>query len=301
MNRTSSSARRKKSRGFTVLELVISGTIMVAVIMISFDVMLTGVKISRASMDASTSRNQARAGIDDIKLTLDQGKGMMASVTSGPKTLFADDSRYFFVRKPAIGPGGHVLDDKDEVVMYLLMPALKPEHGPNVLVRQTVYVNGITPVSTEERKTLMTNVDSMRVRYFASRTISPTLSTYLLPGDVVNTKPVGSQVRIFEMIAPWHSLRVRSNRTSEESEGLNVLSIGADIKVVGNVVSIDVPSILAKPVDFVLEVDGRNVADAATMTNFADSVSVSITQIVRDKDGKSRKEIREINARLKNR
>lgn len=155
-------------------EMMVSGAILCGVVVLSFETMVTSVKISADSVDTTSPQQLARTGLD--MLTKDIQSADMSygkrSVSGIPVHSTDND---LWLRQPVRDMMGNVVPGQKRIVRYFLKGSSGSE-APNNVYRESYTVQGSTVVSSSTSKKVMTNVQDLTFDYRGTAVISPAIS-----------------------------------------------------------------------------------------------------------------------------
>lgn len=262
----------KKNRAFSTPELMVSGGIMLAVTILSFDVMLTGAKLSTAGVEASSHEAEARTGVDIIQRDIAESDGVKSKLndTGGTK---ANNHKTLILKKSIYDANGNVVAGKSSYVVY----TVEPVRGKNCLVRYTGIQVGTNAFTLVKDQPVISDLKSIQIITMKSSTITPSLGVYLLPGPTTSGTPSGNQIRLRGATIPEADVSASECSATANTGAINTAlsNLTSKILIVGNTVTLKL-GIATKPADFLFETDMTNAITADYDTN-ASRVAIAVT------------------------
>ncbi|MBS1710392.1 MAG: hypothetical protein JSS71_01555 [Armatimonadetes bacterium] len=262
----------KKNRAFSTPELMVSGGIMLAVTVLSFDVMLTGAKLSTAGVAASSHESEARNGVDIIQRDIAESDGVKSKLndTGGTK---AKNNKTLILKKSIYDANGDVVVGKCSYVVY----SVQKVDGKDCLVRYTGIQVGTNPFTLVKDRSIISDLVSIKIITMRSSTISPFLGIYTLPGPTTSGTPSGNKIRLRGATIPEANVSASECSATADGGAINTALCNLTSKVlcVGNTVSLKL-GIATKPADFLFETDMTN-AITADYDSDASRVAIAIT------------------------
>lgn len=261
----------KKNRAFSTPELMVSGGIMLAVTVLSFDVMLTGAKLSTAGVAASSHESEARNGVDIIQRDIAESDGVKSKLndTGGTK---AKDDKTLILKKSIYDASGNVVAGKCSYVVYTVQKV----DGEDCLVRYTGIQVGANAFTLVKDRSVISDLKSMKIITMKSTSVSPVLGVYTLPGPTTSGAPAGNQIRLRGATIPEANVSACESSATADGGAINAAlsSLTSKVLCVGNTVSLKL-GIATKPADFLFETDMTNAITADYDAN-ASRVSIAI-------------------------
>ncbi len=170
--------KRRLIRGMTTMEFAVSSTIMVGVMVLSFDVMATGVQITKKAQNDSTANEQNRSTLDKFVKDVQTSEAIMEEFRFGSENLKTSKDE-IVLRLPKFNAGGVKLLGQYEIVGYYV------KNGPRKdLVRVSAQVNLFTAYGVKS-EVIARDVHKLNFYYGRNETLSYDYSTgkFYLPND----------------------------------------------------------------------------------------------------------------------
>lgn len=234
---------------------------MVGVVVLSFETMLTGVKVSQTSTSHSAQSNDARAAFNQLtsdlrlaeKVITEYKKGSIDGVSGADKIT---------LRVPVFNPAGRRVVGQWKIVNYFLKP-VAGDDGPYNLIRTTGDVNGNANPNNVTSTNIATNIGNLKLDYFLQQSIPVTGSAVIFPATVTTATPTGNAMRIFEVKAPWAGLNLTDSVDGTIGNGIPTLNLAlAGITVLGSGLVTPVLAPAGSKVDMLFQVATNQTRDS---------------------------------------
>jgi hypothetical protein len=216
--------RLKKSAAMTTIEALVSGAIMVGVIVMSFDVMIAGVKVSNKAVKDSeankTNRSVLERFVHDVNLSeAIVGRKMIGLI---PITSRKDSVT---LRQPVFNPDGSKRPNEFMYVTYYFAAVLGNDNFYRVASKST---NGIWGFPQFEM--IAENVDDYELKYSRRDTSSydagingfPLMGSDDAAVDSITYPPIG-QLRVESLRLGWNGMSYDSRARIDSSPGVQIL------------------------------------------------------------------------------
>jgi hypothetical protein len=186
--------KNRKNRAMTTMEALVSGSIMVGVIVMSFEVMVTGAKMSQKATNDSTANEESRSGLEQLVKDVQNAEAIVASKVVGSIPLTSGANRVI-LRLPKFDANGKVRGNEYEYIAYYAITL----DGKTALKRiSATEVNGNMGMPTAP-KTIVDDLKQLDFHYLTKTEISfdPMQNGFVLPGTDVNKKrPAPTEVSV---------------------------------------------------------------------------------------------------------
>lgn len=263
--------KTRKTKGFSTPELMVSGGVMLAVTVLTFEVMLTNTKLSADSVAATTQESQQRSGIDLIQQDILESNATVSTVTA-EKKFNAKDNMTLILRQPVYDGAGKVVANQKKYVVY----TRKDHDGKQCLVRLAGIQTGTSNFDLIQTDIIATDVEKLEYRLAKSISITPSVTGLLLPATATNSEPKGSQIRMLKLEWPYNNTKLDNDIESRTSRGVNTAQLailGTQITTASLISSKTTP---LPPVDVLYEVDEEYSSKADNSTD-ANQIKVWLT------------------------
>lgn len=243
------SGRRRLTRGMTTMELAVSSLVMVGVVYLSFDVMVTSAKLSKAGVERAAESGESRTGFDRLTDDLRRSDAILSEGDDDDDDSAGDVG--VVMRIPATGVGGVLIPGEHKIVTYLYFASSRPDVAPGYVVRQEAVQRG-GQTGRVVQETVATRVARARYQFLRAMTVEPVSGRFPLPLRPVSCTPVGGQMKITGISAP--SLGIVSGELASLNLGLVSLTLGP-LRISGNDLVVSGGLTATGPIDVLGEVD----------------------------------------------
>lgn len=281
----------------TTIEMSISGGIFVGIIVMSFQTMLAGAKLSSNTVASDQTREQVEKSQKALDKDLDASSKLVASFTGTGYTHTSTPNKISML-VPKIN--GKVISTTEfEVITYSLVPEVGKD-GPNLLIRTETKVKSGKSDAPMEHK-VAKNVKSLTVEYTKAFSITPSAGKVSLPAAISTGKPVGAQMQILGISCAPAGIQAGSSRVTINQSGVSALDLLANgLTMIGA----DLLPSLALPanavVDLVSRVDPSYKPVPAEPQNLANQVTYKIVIVDTKSKGMTKERILTQSVRLPN-
>lgn len=267
------SIRRSKRSGMTTMELVVSGTVMLGVVVMGFDVMLTGVKVSKKATNDAAVNEQNRSLVERFNNDVQNS----IAVIGGKPLLglgISSDKEQVVLKVPKFDAYGRRIANSYELISYYL----STNGNGNCIKRSTCNYNGLLVSGLSTPEVVVEYVENVKFEYGKATTLTYDTgnSGFLLPGtDNDSSDPAYGKVSLTSMKCSWGRMVLDTRNQIKSSPAVNISNNKVQISgaVAGSTVdaaffvSSDTASLLV-PVDLnanfvritakIKKVEGRN-------------------------------------------
>lgn len=242
---------KKKSNAFTLVEMLVSGTIMVAVTVLSFDVMATGARLSAAGVQASSKEADTRTDIEILQKDILEADRIKTQINDSG-LMKAKAKQTLILRKPVFNAAGNVVVGK-----YLYVVYTREGSGKGAFVmRLTGIQTGNSPFSLTKDRMMFKDIKAMRFATLKTSTIQPNLGEYNLPGTMTSDYPKGSKIRLRGATIPEAGVRLVYDTAGSSAATIKTAlsPLNSQINTTGSVVGLKLGP-ATKAADFIYETD----------------------------------------------
>lgn len=267
------SMRRSKQSGMTTMELVVSGAVMLGVVVMGFDVMLTGVKVSKKATNDAAANEQNRSLIERFNNDVQNS----IAVIGGKPLLglgISSDKEQVVLKVPKFDAYGRKIANSYELITYYL----SSNSNGKCIKRSTCNYNGLLVSGLSTPEVVVEYVENVKFEYGKATTLTYDTgnSGFLLPGkDNDSSDPAYGKVSLTSLKCSWGRMLLDTRNQIKSSPAVNISNNKVQISgaVAGSTVdaaffvSSDTASLLV-PVDLdanfvrisakIKKVEGRN-------------------------------------------
>lgn len=227
---------KHKQRGISTAEVAISSCIMVAIVFVSFDVMVTSAKMSVATVEGSASQSEARTGSDLMIQDIQQAECSLADWSADYAKLHSDNDDLVLL-VPQRDDAGQ-LDPSRKVVIHYSWESMSGSEAPGAIRRRvsTWSAGGSLGLVSDEK--VLSNVKKVTFQYLHNlqTSVTPTdLSIVDLPVLVRTGAPNNCQAVITRFYMP-------SRGIDYELEDGALFSVGGDVRLASGQIELASPA-----------------------------------------------------------
>ena len=294
---------KRRNKGFSLAEMMISSVVLVTVITLSLNVMLATAKVSRGVIMDSDRGDGSRVAAESIRADAETAVAALSRVSIGGSTYNAHEDTTLILARYRLDASGSIVPDNRDLTVY----RRESRTGGNydlweIEARQIIGMSG---VQTSRRK-IAENITRFHYRLARHETLNPISTRYGSPINLVDGEPSGNTGRLVTVRAEW-----RGRVVSDDSDGpddltrpvptMNGLVAGdlARIQMVrtGNMLAFT-DGVATAPLDVLIEVDERFSASPNHETR-ANQLTCWIVGVQRTEAG-DRELARQIASNLRN-
>lgn len=169
--------RSIKSRGFTLTEILVVGTIMTMLVGVLVSIGIDTTRLGKTIVSEESLSGKSRAQLDVMMKDIQDAGAVLATYTSGA-SYSTDTNGNFILQLPSYDSNGDLLTTNDVIVYHRVGTA-----APYSLKRKVFPAAGSFRASTGD-VTILSNIDSISTTYFVDQMLTGTGSatTYPLVG-----------------------------------------------------------------------------------------------------------------------
>lgn len=203
------------------MEFMVSSGIMMAATILSFGAMIQSVKVSKSAVTAAEAADTSRHGIDRITDDVRKASAVMGKIKLD-QAYSADRKNTLILRIPAVDLSGNTIPDAYDIVVYNLDSSGSKKKLVRLVARQTSGTCG--PIT--ERTVEATNVKDFTAVATRTETISNTLKTFSMPGQMTLATPTGTKIKVVRLSAPFASLNLDMSGLDPKIDVLSIVKAG---------------------------------------------------------------------------
>lgn len=221
--------RRSKQSGMTTMELVVSGSVMLGVIIMGFDVMLAGVQVSKKASNDSQANEQNRSMIERFNHDVQNSVALIGGKPLLGLGLSSDKERVV-LKVPKFDGAGRIIPNSYEIVTYYLSLS----GSKKCIKRSTGNFNGTLVTGLSSPEVVLENVENIQFQFGKATTLSydTGAAAFLLPGaDTTSADPNPGKVSLNSLRCSWGRMNLESRANILASPA--VVVSGAKIQITG--------------------------------------------------------------------
>ena len=222
---------RNKQAGMTILEGFVSGGIMVGVIIMSFEVMATGVQVSKKAINESEANEASRTILERFVHDVNMSEAIVARKLVGFVPIESNKD-YLVLRQPVFNADGTVRPNESTYITYYQDPFGKKDKFWRMETQQ--INNGFTMPKFE---LLHENVNKVDFKYTRQETLNfdPVSNAFPMPGsdDTADTNgfPDIGKLKVDALRIGWTGKSYESAKDIKKDPNISIS--GTQIRVVG--------------------------------------------------------------------
>jgi len=215
--------RRSKQAGMTTMELVVSGSVMLGVIVMGFDVMLAGVQVSKKASNESQVNEQNRSMLEGFTRDVQSAESIYAGLNLGIINLTTDKDQVV-LKVPKFDAAGRSIANKYQMVTYYI----SSQGSRKCIKRTTADYNGLLVTNVSTPEIVLSDLKEVEFSYGKTETIPYDVGqdTFWLPAsDTDSTEPSLGFVHLTQVKCSWDGSTL-GNRVAIDGSGLKFSGAG---------------------------------------------------------------------------
>lgn len=210
--------RKHLLRGMTTIEFAVSGTIMLGVMVLGFDVMATGVEVTKKAQNDSTANEQNRSTLDKFVKDVQTSEAIMDEFRFGSKHLETSKDE-IVLRLPKFTNSGIKLLNEFEIVGYYVDGGSRKD-----LIRVSAQLSllGSRNVKSE---VIAKDVHKLDIFYGRNETLTYDYNTgkfYLPEDDKDKFDPDHNHVRLSRARCSWNGATYNTRQALWSAPGFTI-------------------------------------------------------------------------------
>ena len=193
--------KRSKRSGMSTMEMAVSGAILTGMIVLSFETMVTGAKLSAQSVKKEEVTSEGRTAAATLEQDIKLADASLKNYSYGES--IKSDEKELVLRIPKFDVNGAVVPGNYTIVGYKLKKAADPKFGDQLIRWTADYSTSSNKAPFKNPQILASNVKKLDFCYYSDQTIAKSGIGFPLPGPITLDKPEGKEIRIIKASAPW--------------------------------------------------------------------------------------------------
>ncbi len=219
---------QRKNKGMTIAECVVSGGVMLMVIVMSFEVMVAGTKVSTKAANNSEANEESRSVLEQFTKDVNRSDAIISYVQVGARSLYSKNEA-IVIRAPKFNNNGSVRPNEYEYIIYYSSGEARKQ-----LIRQTISNIKGSWKSWSPKDVVVDDLLKVNFSYFRHTALSfdSQKNGYVLPYPLTDSvNPPQNRVSLLRLDAPWINLSTQGLKAIKANSNI---SLSSDlIKIVG--------------------------------------------------------------------
>lgn len=188
-----------KKTGLTTMEVAVATTVLVAVVFMSFDVMLRSIKVSAGAMQASTTNDDLRSGMDQLVNTIRTADMIVYTHTADQTVQTGTEN--LLIKRPVFNSLGNRTFNKSQIVWYYYQTTTDKRKKPGIIFARTSTINGSTIGNFSAPREIVYNVSKVTwsYRFAAQLRMANTGISLPLNFNASTNKPTASNAQVCKL------------------------------------------------------------------------------------------------------
>lgn len=261
--------KRRRNLGMSIIEMSVSGTIMLGVAALTFSTMFASTKLSARTVESDTLVSDARLAAARLDADIRKSETVLNSWSYSGLSATSTNNQ-IVLRQPLVDTNGQRSDPTGfRIVVYKV--AVPKSSGINSLIRTEMVLDASWGIKSQKSEVLAQYVSSMYLGYYLKTALPASGTTVALPGALVSTTPTGSQLFMRDMVAPWAGVNLHKDSGFSLAD---ILSNG--LSVLGLQINLGTTAPAGATVDFNFQVDPQYKAksDKSNWSNYITSTLI---------------------------
>jgi hypothetical protein len=212
--------RRSKKSGMTTMELVVSGSVMLGVIIMGFDVMLAGVQVSKKASNDSQANEQNRSMIERFNHDVQNSIAVMGGTPLLGLGITSDKERVV-LKVPKFDAAGRKIANSYQLISYYLSSSGKGK----CIKRSTCNYNGLLVSGLSTAEVVLDNLEDIQFQFGKATTLTydTGASAFLLPGkDADKSDPDQGKVSLTSLKCSWGRMLLDTRDQIKSSPAVSI-------------------------------------------------------------------------------
>lgn len=265
----------------SAIEASISSCIFVAVVIMSFETMATGAKLSSATVLADEANGNIENALEDMDKEMRKGRYVITSYTGGGYTYQSNANEVAFIIPDF--KDGLPKPDEYKIISYKIVPEPSKD-GPFILLEVKTNVKNNKADAPHFDK-IAKNVKEIKFGYRQKLSLTPQSGKFQFPTNITFGAPVGSQIQLLHLKSDKACINAGKQDKKIDDPGIKISELLSNgLVALGS----DLVAVLPPPAGTILDATGRvnpgYQPNATKPYNLANLVTYRIVFTVKQKD-----------------